>query len=442
MKKSIIAAGLVLTMAGLLAGCGKKDPAYLSGITAADYVELPDYSSIPIEEAAPSVSDAYVDTYIQYQLTANTQKVEITSRDDVQDGDIANIDYTGKIDGEEFSGGSATGYDLTIGSGSFIDGFEDGLIGAKVGETVTLNLKFPDDYSNEDVAGKDVQFDVTVNKIQENQTPELDDTFVQSQNIDGVSTVDEYRQYCYDYLMEQAQSTYDSDIQNKIVSWLEDNTTFKQDPPTEMVDRWNTTYTDNITATAEAYGLDLATYMSYMGSSEDTYEDDIKEYATSAAKLYIIMQAIADQEDISISKSQLKTALSNAAASAGYSSLDDYRKEVDVKAYKEYMMEQKVLELLTANVVVSEPSDEETDTEETAAEDTTSEETAAEDTTAEDAAESASAEDADAATSASSEETADAESSATESSESASSEESSASQSSTEEKATDAASAE
>lgn len=390
MKKSVIAAALVLSMAGLLAGCGKKDPAYLSGITAADYVELPDYSSIPIEEAAPSVSDAYVDTYIQYQLTSNTQKVEITSRDDVEDGDIANIDYVGKIDGEEFDGGSATGYDLTIGSGSFIDGFEDGLIGAKVGETVTLDLKFPDDYSNEDVAGKDVQFDVTINKIQENKTPELDDDFVQSQNIDGVSTVDEYRDYCYDYLMEQAQSTYDSDIQNKIVSWLEDNTTFKQDPPEEMVNRWNTTYTENMTATAEAYGLDLATYMSYMGSSEDTYEDDIKEYATSAAKLYIIMQAIADQEDISISKSQLKTALSNAAASAGYSSLDDYRKEVDVKAYKEYMMEQKVLELLTANVVVSEPSDEEDTTEET-----TTEDASIESSSAQEAAESTSADETD-----------------------------------------------
>lgn len=390
MKKSIIAAALVLSVAGLLAGCGKKDPAYLSGITAADYVELPNYNAIPIEEAAPSVSDTYVDTYIQYQLTSNTQKVEITSRDDVEDGDIANIDYVGKIDGEEFDGGSATGYDLTIGSGSFIDGFEDGLIGAKVGETVTLNLKFPDDYSNEDVAGKDVQFDVTVNKIQENKTPELDDTFVQSQNIDGVSTVDEYRDYCYDYLMEQAQNTYDSDIQNKIVSWLEDNTTFKKDPPEEMVNRWNTTYTENMTATAEAYGLDLATYMSYMGSSDDTYEDDIKEYATSAAKLYIIMQAIADQEHISISKSQLKTALSNAAASAGYSSLDDYRKEVDVKAYKEYMLEQEVLEFLTDNnVVVSEPSDEED-----IAEETTTEDASAESTSEEDAAESTSADDA------------------------------------------------
>ncbi len=393
MKKSMIAAALVLTMAGLLAGCGKKDPAYLSGITAADYVELPDYSAIPIEEAAPSVSDTYVDTYIQYQLTSNTQKVEITSRDDVEDGDIANIDYVGKIDGEEFDGGSSTGYNLTIGSGSFIDGFEDGLIGAKVGETVTLNLKFPDDYSNEDVAGKDVQFDVTINKIMENQTPELDDAFVQSQNIDGVTTVAEYRDYCYDYLMEQAQSTYDSDIQSKIVTWLKDNTTFKQDPPTEMVDRWNTTYTDNMTQAAEAYGLDLATYMSYMGSSEDTYEDDIKEYATDAAKLYIIMQAIADQEGISISKSQLKTALSNAAASAGYSSLDDYRKEVDIKAYKEYMMEQKVLELLTANAVVTEPSDEEeTTTEETASEESTTEDASAEETDSTETSDAAEAE--------------------------------------------------
>ncbi|MDO4285818.1 MAG: trigger factor [Eubacteriales bacterium] len=391
MKKGMIIAALALSMAGMLAGCSQKDPAYLSGIKAEDYVELPDYSSIPAQETEPSVSDEYLDTYIQYVLASNAQNVEVTDRDEVQEGDIANIDYVGRIDGEEFDGGSATDTNLTIGSGRFIDGFEDGLIGAKVGETVTLDLKFPDDYSSEEVAGKDVEFTVTVNKILETQTPELTDEFVAQQGIDGVTTVEEYRTYCYDQLMEQAQASYDSSVQNQIVQWLEDNATFKQDPPEEMVTRYNTTYTENFNAYAQNYGLDLETYMTYMGSSADTYEQDIQDMALRAAKEYIILQAIADREDLNISDSEFNTELSTAAASSGYSSVDDFEEVVDTEAYREYLMVQDVLEFLMDRAVVTEPTEEESS--DTAADAATAEESAeaaSTEATAEESAEAAS----------------------------------------------------
>ena len=107
----------------------------------------------------------------------------------VEDGDTVNIDYVGKLDGEEFDGGSAEGYDLEIGSCTFIDGFEDGLIGHEIGEKVTLDLTFPDPYpNNPDLAGKPVVFDVTINAIKESQTPELNDEFVEGLGITDVKS--------------------------------------------------------------------------------------------------------------------------------------------------------------------------------------------------------------------------------------------------------------
>ena len=358
MKKSMLAAAVIAASLILLTGCGKKDPAYLSGIKAADYVDLADYQNIAVEVAAPEVSDDYLELYTQYQLSMNTQSKEITDRNVVQSGDIANIDYVGKKDGVAFEGGTASGYDLTIGSGSFIDGFEDGLIGVTVGDEVTLDLTFPEDYGNADLAGAAVTFDVKVNSISERVAPELTDEYAAGLNIEGVSTADEYKEYLRSQLMEQAQSTYDSEVQGQAIQYLIDNSTFKKDPPQEMVERMNLSYTETFTAYASQYGLDLATFMSYQGSDAENYENDIREMATETAKEYIIMQAIADMEKLEITDKEFNTALSTEAARAGYKSVEEFKKEQDAEAYREYLLVDKVVAYLLDNVAVSEPAQE------------------------------------------------------------------------------------
>lgn len=273
MKKRILAGTIAaITAVGMLTGCGSSSGKYLKDIKASDYVDLCDYNGIAVQEAAPSVTDDYVNMYIQYSLSSSSTYEEVTDHDTVKNGDVVNIDYDGKIDGKEFDGGSSTGYDLTIGSGSFIDGFEDGLIGKKVGEKVSLNLKFPDDYSNADVAGKAVVFDVTINKIEKLTTPELTDEWVASQNIDGVTTVDAYKTYMKKKLEEQAQQTYDSDVQTQINQYLEKNCTFKKDPPTAMVDRFVTEITTYYTQYAQQYGMDLETFMNYINPADNSSE--------------------------------------------------------------------------------------------------------------------------------------------------------------------------
>jgi trigger factor len=140
--------------------------------TALDYVTLGEYKGLNVSLEEMKVTDEDVEDEIAYNMRLS-EIYESLEEGTVHDGDVANIDYEGKLDGEAFDGGTAKGYDLEIGSGTFIDGFEDGLIGVAVGDTVDLTLTFPENYSNEDLAGQETVFTVTVNEIK--RTPELTD---------------------------------------------------------------------------------------------------------------------------------------------------------------------------------------------------------------------------------------------------------------------------
>ena len=346
--------------------------AYLSGINVADYVTLGEYKGIEVSVDAPVVTDEYLDSYIDYVLQSNMVTTEITDRP-VEEGDIVNIDYEGKIDGVAFDGGTAQGYDLTIGSGTFIDGFEDGLIGAETGETVDVNVTFPENYQGEEVAGKDSVFTVTVNSISVETLPELTDEFVQGLDV-GVNTVEEYRQYAYDLLMEEEQATHDSNAEIAVLEAVMAGSQI-QDPPEDMTNRYYNRIIDNMTYYASLYGYDLETFLSMQGTSEDA----IRESAAQAGQEIIVMQAIADAEGLSVTNEELDAEIETNAGSLGYDDVEEYRASLDVEGYREYMMSEKVLNFLLENAVVTdvEPETEaaEAETAETAAEETQAAET-------------------------------------------------------------------
>ena len=377
MKKFITGAALSLAGAALLGalvtGCGNADTntaestqesvvesenaaeaetedfgpeAYLSGINVADYVTLGEYTGVEVSMDAPVVTDEYLDSYIDYVLQSNMVKTEVTDRP-VEEGDIVNIDYEGKIDGVAFDGGTAQGYDLTIGSGAFIDGFEDGLIGAQSGETLYVNVTFPEDYPGEEVAGKDAVFTVTVNSISVESLPELTDEFVQGLDV-GVNTVEEYRQYAYDLLMEEEQNTHDSNAEVAILEAVMANSEL-QDPPEDMTNRYYSRMIDNMTYYASMYGYDLETFLSIQGTSEDA----IRESSVQAGQEIITMQAIAEAEGLSVTDEELDAEIESNAGSLGYDDVEEYRASLDVEGYREYMMSEKVLDFLLENAVVT-----------------------------------------------------------------------------------------
>ena len=271
MKKRVLAAFLTTAIVMAMTGCGgstaaesaasattqaasaevaaedewANDPtAYLSGITASDYVELPaDYAALTVEvEPAAEVTDEEVENLIDSQRESRKELQEITNRSAVQEGDVVNIDYVGRIDGEEFDGGSAEGYNLEIGSGSFIEGFESGLIDQRVGDTVTLELTFPEDYGDSTKAGVDAEFEVTINSIQQYVVPDLTDDFVaglalQDEFGNVVGTVDEFRTYVRNYLIENNESQYTQRLEEAIRTALIEKSTFKEDVPQAMIER-------------------------------------------------------------------------------------------------------------------------------------------------------------------------------------------------------------
>ena len=367
MRKHFVIAVLVAVMVFSLTGCSSSGARYLKGLNASSYVTPCDYVGIVVEvsEEDYAVSETYVDYLVNYAVSSTSYEAEVTDRDDVQDGDIVNIDYVGTLDGEEFDGGSSEGYDLEIGSGTFIDGFEEGLIGATVGSTVDLELTFPEDYSSEDLAGQDVIFTVTINSISEEVTPEFTDEWVLEQGIDGVETTDDFWQYYYDYLAEDAQESYEDEIQDQIIDYLLENSTFKKDLPQGMVDRMTETITEYYQEYADYYGYDsLDEFMQYYFDTEEgEYESYITDRAEISVKQLLVTKAISDKEGLNPSKSEWETQLSIYAAYYGYDSIEDYKEAEDAESIRENMMYSNVLEFLMESVVVVEPSEEEEETE-------------------------------------------------------------------------------
>lgn len=350
MKKKAggIKAAVFAAAALVLMGCGQDDTekVYLDEIKAGDYVRLGEYKGLEVVQAPPEVTEENRDAYMNYLLSLNPA-------DGAKEGDTVNIDYVGTLDGVAFEGGTAAGQNLTLGSGRFIDGFEEGLIGAKAGDTVELNLTFPENYDAK-MAGKSVVFTVTVNTVMAAEPQELNDTFVKSLD-NGCSTVEEFQQYVYDMLMEDATASYEDAIENSLVSKLMESCEFTKEPPQGMVDSYVEILTDNLTAEAESYGITLEQLMSLgYGMDAETYRSEIQEQAKRYARQSIMLQAIADKENLNVSEEELQAEMEEiAAASSLYASVEELKGELDGRRYKESMMAQKVMNMLRENAVIS-----------------------------------------------------------------------------------------
>lgn len=272
------------------------DNGYVKGINAASCVTLPEYKGVKIPKSELEYSDEDVQSDIKSQLE---QHMELSTDTDkkIEDGDKINLDYVGTIDGVEFEGGNSGGQgsDLTIGSGTFIDDFEQQLIGSGVGDNVKVNVTFPDDYQTPDLAGKDAQFDCTINGIY--IAPEFTDDFVTAYLADKATTVEEYKQYLKD-------THYESNLTEWIDNYLKDNTTVTNYPGrylkhlkaihknTEML---NFSYMKDMYA---QYGMDYKDFYDYEGMSEEEYDKSLVDTCKETEKDVLTYQAIMEKEGI------------------------------------------------------------------------------------------------------------------------------------------------
>ena len=366
MKKKTLGFLAALLSVCMLAGCGAKDTGdgtgsgsgagtestALKDMDVDKYVTLGEYKGLAVTVDTVEVDEDEWDSLVNnvYYGNITAENGGITDRA-VETGDTVNIDYEGKKDGVAFDGGTAQGYDLTIGSGSFIDGFEDGLIGVMPGETVDLDLSFPEVYpNNPDLAGQPVVFTVTVNYIQPAQDGQLDDEVISNFGIDGVTNEEELRQYAYDYLNENAQQNYESNVQQAVMDAFMANTTFTS-VPEALVQKYSDAAESSITSMASAYGVDGDTFTQYYyGQDLDTF---LSTYSEETAKQDIALQAVANKENLNISDEELDQILQDRATAAGYDTIEEYIGETSREDYREYFLYDKVLDDLVENAQIT-----------------------------------------------------------------------------------------
>lgn len=336
MKKKIMAV-LLAGMMVLAAGCGKDGK-----ITVGEYKGL----------AVTSVSQAEVDAELQSMLEYYAELVEVDRA--AEEGDTVNINFVGLLNGEPFEGGtddSEAGYDLELGSQSFIDGFEEGLIGVVAGEKRDLNLTFPEDYGVDDLNGQAVVFQVTVNAVKTELLPKLTDEFI-AEKYPEFSTVEAYKAALTENMN---YSTYFEQITEQLMASSE-VTKFNEDRVAARAEQLIAEYTSYAEYYGSYYGLDTQTAVTYFLGFEsmDAFYAEMKDYAYEVEKNAMIIQEIAKQEGIELTDEIYNTMAAEYATSYGYEDVASFVADYTEETVRSAILSELVMDVIIENAVIAE----------------------------------------------------------------------------------------
>lgn len=327
----------------LLSGCsGSSDTATTKNIE--QYITLGQYSGLEYTSTAEPVTDEDVAMSIENILNTSKITTSVTDRG-IKNGDIANIDYEGLLDGKAFDGGTAKGYDLQIGSNSFIPGFESQLIGVEIGKTVNLDVTFPADYGSADLAGKPVVFVVTVNSIMEETVPELTTEFV-TENSE-FKTIEEYKADVKADLLNGASYGDKLALLDQILT----SSTIIKYPQDQLTKYIDSTIAD-LEQNAAQYGISTEEFLStYVQMTMDEFKVEAKARAEKTIAEELVMTGIAKAENIKVSSDEYKTALEKYTKAFGFESSDDLVAQYGKDTVETQVLYDKVLDFVLTNSV-------------------------------------------------------------------------------------------
>ncbi len=308
-------------------GVNDDGVAFHATVTVKPEVTLGDYKGIKLDKVEYNVTVDDVQAEIDRARKQAGRRVEVTDRA-VENGDIVNLDYSGSADGVKFDGGTAQGQELVIGSGSFIPGFEDGMVGMNVGETKDITVKFPENYHAENLAGKDAVFTVTVNKIEKEELPELNDEF--AKEVSKFDTLDEYRADVERRLTEENTRRADAENENKLVEAIVNNASVEI--PSCMIEhqldhiveemRYRLSYMHR--------GMKLEDYLKYTGGTIEELREARKADAERDVKTRLTLEAIVKAENLDVTDAEVEAEIVRMAQAQGKSA-DELKKHVDAR---------------------------------------------------------------------------------------------------------------
>ncbi len=327
---------------------GGQDFVFTAEVFVKPEFELGQYKGVEVEKKSYPVTDAEIDAKIESERDRNSRWIDAEGDYEAKNGDKLVIDYKGTVDGVEFEGGSAEGYSITLGSNTFIPGFEDQMVGMKVGEAKDVNVTFPEDYHSEDLKGKPAVFAVKVNAIQYKEMPELDDEF--AKDVSDFDTLADYRADVAKKLEEAATLRADREMENALIEKIAENTEI--DIPNGMIESQIDNMVEDMGYRMQNMGISMEQYMQYVGTTMDKIRDQYREEATKTVKAQLVLEKLSIVEGIEATADEIE---------AEYSKLADEAK-LEVEKVKEMfarddsyikgrIVTTKTIDMLKANAV-------------------------------------------------------------------------------------------
>ena len=310
MKKRFFATAMVavlcVTSLMMLTGCGKEAAPYdYEDLT--EYIEVGEYKGLKYSKEKQSVTDEEVQAEIDsiLQQSATTEEVKEGT---VEDGDTINVSFVGKIDGKEFEGGTSESSDITIGETQMIPGFVEGLVGKSIGEKVSLDLKFPEDYHSEDVAGKDVVFEVKIKSEKISNVPEFNNEFVEKNS--EYKTTDEYRKAVKAAILQTKQDKADETMQAGLWEQIVSASKVKKYPEKELNNLISTTK-DSIKDSISRQGMEWEDYLKQTGMTEEEFDKEMKKVAEERVHQDLVVYQIAKIEKLEVTDEEYEDFMDN-----------------------------------------------------------------------------------------------------------------------------------
>lgn len=316
-------------------------------------VKLEGYKGIEASRTVEEVTDEEITAEIDRVRQRNSRMLEITDRA-AQNGDTANINFDGYVDGKQFDGGKGDNYDLVLGSGSFIPGFEEQIVGHSIGDEFDVNVPFPADYHEASLAGKDSTFKCKLNSLKFNEKPELDDEFVR--DVSEFDTVDEYTADIKAKLEKSKASAADNAVDEQLTGALIEK--LEADIPQVMFDAEAENLVRDYDMRLRMQGLDLGTYMKYTGMNLDALREQMKPQAERQVKLRLALEKIVELENIEVSDEDVEAEYTR-LSEAYNTELDKVKAQVAAEDLAKDLKVQKAIELVRAEAVISDSAPEE-----------------------------------------------------------------------------------